>query len=83
VTRSTCAASSATARIPTCWKRPGAEKADMIIAVTFYDEVNIVACEVAHALFNVPMKIAALRARNPICSRTTRTCSRASTCRST
>ncbi|MGH9915489.1 MAG: Trk system potassium transporter TrkA, partial [Pyrinomonadaceae bacterium] len=41
----------------------GAEQADMIIAATLYDEVNIVACEVAHALFNVPTKIARIRAQ--------------------
>lgn len=41
----------------------GAQNADMIIAVTLYDEVNIVACEVAHALFNVPMKIARIRSQ--------------------
>jgi hypothetical protein len=39
-------------------------EADMIIAVTLYDEVNIVACEVAHALFNVPTKIARIRAQS-------------------
>ncbi|PSJ64359.1 Trk system potassium transporter TrkA [Kumtagia ephedrae] len=48
---------------PDVLEKAGAEQADMIIAVTFYDEVNIVACEVAHALFNVPMKIARLRAQ--------------------
>jgi trk system potassium uptake protein TrkA len=36
----------------------------MIIAVTLYDEVNIVACEVAHALFNVPMKVARIRSQS-------------------
>ncbi|MBA8880455.1 Trk system potassium transporter TrkA [Phyllobacterium myrsinacearum] len=41
----------------------GAAQADMIIAATLYDEVNIVACEVAHALFNVPTKIARIRAQ--------------------
>lgn len=41
----------------------GADQADMIIAATLYDEVNIVACEVAHALFNVPTKIARIRAQ--------------------
>lgn len=39
----------------------GADQADMIIAVTLSDEVNIVACEVAHAVFNVPTKIARIR----------------------
>lgn len=49
---------------PDVLEKAGAQQADMIIAVTFYDEVNIVACEVAHALFNVPMKIARLRAQS-------------------
>ena len=39
----------------------GAEGADMIIAVTQVDEVNMVACQLAHSLFNVPMKIARVR----------------------
>lgn len=42
----------------------GAQEADMIIAVTLYDEVNIVACQVAHSLFNVPTKIARIRAQS-------------------
>lgn len=39
----------------------GASDADMIIAVTEHDEVNMVACQVAHSLFNVPKKIARIR----------------------
>ncbi|PRD42212.1 Trk system potassium transporter TrkA [Phyllobacterium phragmitis] len=42
----------------------GADEADMIIAVTLYDEVNMVACQVAHSLFNVPTKIARIRAQS-------------------
>ena len=42
----------------------GAQQADMIIAVTLYDEVNMVACQVAHSLFNVPTKIARIRAQS-------------------
>lgn len=42
----------------------GAEGADMVIAVTLYDEVNMVACQVAHSLFNVPTTIARVRAQN-------------------
>lgn len=42
----------------------GAEQADMIVAVTLYDEVNMVACQVAHSLFNVPTKIARIRAQS-------------------
>ncbi|MCB1507680.1 MAG: Trk system potassium transporter TrkA [Hyphomicrobiaceae bacterium] len=42
----------------------GVDQADMIIAVTLYDEVNMVACQVAHSLFNVPTKVARIRAQN-------------------
>ncbi len=42
----------------------GIEQADMIIAATLYDEINMVACQVAHSLFNVPTKIARVRARS-------------------
>lgn len=48
---------------PEVLEAAGAQEADMIIAVTLFDEVNIVACEVAHALFNVPMKIARIRSQ--------------------
>lgn len=36
----------------------GMKKADMLIAVTENDEVNLVACQVAYTLFGVPRKIA-------------------------
>jgi trk system potassium uptake protein TrkA len=39
----------------------GANEADLIIAVSFSDEVNMVACQVAHSLFGVPKKIARIR----------------------
>ncbi|MGB7431585.1 MAG: Trk system potassium transporter TrkA [Ahrensia sp.] len=42
----------------------GAREADMIIAVTLYDEVNMTACQVAHSLFDVPTKIARIRAQS-------------------
>ncbi len=42
----------------------GIEQADMLIAVTQSDEVNIVSCEVANSLFNVPTKVARIRAQN-------------------
>lgn len=41
----------------------GAMDADMLIAVTFYDEINMIACQVAHAIFNIPTKIARVRAQ--------------------
>lgn len=46
---------------PDVLQKAGAEGADMIIAVTASDEINIVACEVAYALFEVPTKIARIR----------------------
>ncbi len=49
---------------PEVLARAGIEQADMIIAVTLYDEVNMVACQVAHSLFNVPTKIARIRAQS-------------------
>jgi len=52
------------ASYPDLLESAGAEDADMIIAVTLFDEVNIVACQVAHSLFNVPTKIARIRAQN-------------------
>lgn len=49
---------------PDSLSQAGIEQADMLIAVTLYDEVNMVACQVAHSLFNVPTKIARIRAQN-------------------
>lgn len=49
---------------PDVLKRAGIEHADMLIAVTYSDEVNMVACQVAHSLFDVPTKIARVRAQS-------------------
>ena len=49
---------------PDVLQRAGAEDADMLIGVTLYDEVNMVACQVAHSLFNVPTKVARIRAQS-------------------
>lgn len=49
---------------PDVLERAGAKEADLLIAVTSSDEVNIVSCEVAHSLFNIPMKIARIRHQN-------------------
>lgn len=46
---------------PNVLARAGADDADMLIAVTQADEVNIVACQVAHSLFDVTTKIARIR----------------------
>ncbi len=39
----------------------GIEDADMLIAVTGVDEINMVACQIAHSLFRTPTKIARIR----------------------
>ena len=43
---------------PDVQEKIGAETADILIAATDNDEVNLVACQVAYTLFNVPKKIA-------------------------
>lgn len=48
---------------PDVLEQAGAAEADMIIAVTFVDEVNMMACEVANAIFSIPTKIARVRAQ--------------------
>lgn len=40
------------------------EAADMLIAVTHFDEINMVICQVAHTLFSVPTKVARIRAQS-------------------
>ena len=40
----------------------GAREADMIVAVTRSDEVNMISCQIAHTLFRVPTKVARIRA---------------------
>jgi trk system potassium uptake protein TrkA len=49
------------ASLPSTLEAAGADDADMFIAVTQVDEVNMVACQVVHTLFNVPTKIARIR----------------------
>lgn len=46
---------------PDVLESAGAEDCDLLIAATASDEVNIVACEVAHALFSIPRRFARLR----------------------
>jgi trk system potassium uptake protein TrkA len=46
---------------PDVLERAGARDADMIIAATHSDEVNMVCCQVAQAAFNVTRKIARIR----------------------
>jgi trk system potassium uptake protein TrkA len=46
---------------PEVLKQAGAGDVDLLLAVTDSDEVNMVACQVAHSLFNTPTKIARVR----------------------
>ena len=52
------------ASYPDILDRAGAGDADMIIAATHSDEVNMVTCQVAHSVFEIPRKIARLRAQS-------------------
>ena len=52
------------ASYPDVLDRAGARDADMVIAATYSDEVNMVTCQVAHSVFNVPKKIARLRSQS-------------------
>ena len=52
------------ASYPDVLARAGADDADMIIAATHSDEVNMVTCQVAHSVFNIPRKIARLRSQS-------------------
>ncbi|MGR3272248.1 Trk system potassium transporter TrkA [Thalassococcus profundi] len=52
------------ASYPDILDRAGARDADMIIAATYSDEVNMVTCQVAHSVFSIPRKIARLRSQS-------------------
>ncbi|MDA9639914.1 Trk system potassium transporter TrkA [SAR116 cluster bacterium] len=57
------------ASYPDILAEAGARDAELLIAVTESDEVNMVACQVAHTIFNTPVKIARIRHQsylNPI-----------------
>ncbi|MBL4637936.1 MAG: Trk system potassium transporter TrkA [Gammaproteobacteria bacterium] len=46
---------------PDVLARAGAEDADLILAVTNSDEINMVACQICHTLYRTPTKIARIR----------------------
>ncbi len=52
------------ASYPDILDRAGARDADMIIAATYSDEVNMVTCQVAHSVFSISRKIARLRSQS-------------------
>ena len=41
---------------PDILESAGASDADILIAVTYSDETNMVTCQVAHSLFNIPLE---------------------------
>jgi trk system potassium uptake protein TrkA len=49
------------ASYPTVLEAAGAAEADIIVALTSSDEVNMMACEVAYTLYRTPTKIARIR----------------------
>ncbi|MDP3340152.1 Trk system potassium transporter TrkA [Frigidibacter sp.] len=52
------------ASYPDVLERAGARDADLIIAATHSDEVNMVTCQVAHSVFGITRKIARVRAQS-------------------
>lgn len=50
------------ASFPAVLRQAGADDVDMLVAVTNSDEINMIACQVAHTLFRTPTKIARVRA---------------------
>jgi trk system potassium uptake protein TrkA len=52
------------AATPSVLRQAGADDADMLIAVTQSDHANLVACKLAHSVFNVPTRVARLRSKD-------------------
>lgn len=52
------------AATPSVLREAGAQDADMVIAVTQSDQVNLVACKLAQSVFNVPTRVARLRSQD-------------------
>jgi len=52
------------ASYPTILEKANAAEADMIIAVTRNDEINMLICQIAFSIFNVPKKIARIRSQD-------------------
>lgn len=52
------------ASYPEVLEQAGAAEADILIAATNSDEVNVVACEVCHSLFDIGVKIARIKNQN-------------------
>ena len=49
---------------PIILENANSKEADMIIAVTRNDEINMMICQIAHSLFKIPKKIARIRSQD-------------------
>ena len=52
------------ATYPSILEKANASETDMIIAVTRNDEINMVICQIAFSIFNIPKKIARIRSQD-------------------
>ena len=52
------------ATYPSVLEKANASETDMIIAVTKNDEINMLICQIAYTVFNVPKKIARIRSQD-------------------
>jgi len=52
------------ATYPTILEKANASEADMIIAVTRNDEINMLICQIAFSIFKIPKKIARIRSQD-------------------
>ena len=52
------------ATYPSILEKADAENADMIIAVTKNDEINMLICQIAYTVFKIPKKIARIRSQD-------------------
>ena len=52
------------ATYPSVLEKANAEDADMIIAVTRNDEINMLICQIGFSIFNIPKKIARIRSQD-------------------
>ena len=52
------------ATYPSILEKANAPETDMIIAVTRNDEINMLICQIAYSIFNIPKKIARIRSQD-------------------
>ncbi len=52
------------ATYPSILEKANAAETDMIIAVTRNDEINMLICQIAYSIFNIPKKIARIRSQD-------------------